>query len=264
MLKPQNRGFSLVELSIVLVILGLLVGGILAGQSLIRASELRSVGTDLNKYRTAIYAFKDKYFALPGDMSNAVKFWGAQAGATTDGIDTTCRSLSAAATGTLTCNGNADGYINAGGSAGTDVHERYRFWQHLSNAGLIEGTFSGVYGAASTRTAIIGVNVPQSRIPTVGYTMYDDAGWGYRNLISVGASFISGGVPLETASIAFKNEDVWNLDQKTDDGKPFSGRMRTPQRGFFGANCPVSNSANSDYDLSITSIACWFNYLPLQ
>ena len=66
--------FSLVELSIVLVILGLLVGGVLSGQSLIRAAELRSVTTEYSRYTTAISSFRDKYFALPGDMSNATSF----------------------------------------------------------------------------------------------------------------------------------------------------------------------------------------------
>lgn len=67
----QRNAFSLVELSIVLVILGLLVGGILAGQSLIRASELRAVTSEQARIVTAIQAFRDKYFALPGDMRNA-------------------------------------------------------------------------------------------------------------------------------------------------------------------------------------------------
>ncbi|PZP83692.1 MAG: type II secretion system protein, partial [Azospirillum brasilense] len=58
-----THGFSLVELSIVLVILGLLTGGILGGQSLIRAAELRTISTDANRYITAAQTFRDKYFA---------------------------------------------------------------------------------------------------------------------------------------------------------------------------------------------------------
>ena len=65
--STAQPGFSLVELSIVLVILGLLTGGILAGQSLIRAAELRSISTDYSRYIAAVQAFRDKYFALPGD-----------------------------------------------------------------------------------------------------------------------------------------------------------------------------------------------------
>ena len=73
----MKKAFSLVELSIVLVILGLLVGGILTGQSLIRAAELRSVTTEFSQYQTAVMTFRDKYFAIPGDMKNARDFWGA-------------------------------------------------------------------------------------------------------------------------------------------------------------------------------------------
>ena len=102
----KASGFSLVELSIVLVILGLLVGGVLTGQSLIRAAELRSVTTEYGKYSTAIRAFKDKYFALPGDMTNAIAFWGPAP----DCADT----ATTAGTGTQTCNGDGNNNIYAG------------------------------------------------------------------------------------------------------------------------------------------------------
>jgi len=69
----KRSAFTLVELSIVLVILGLLVGGTLTGQSLIHAAELRSVVKDYEKYKTAMHVFEDKYFALPGDMTNATE-----------------------------------------------------------------------------------------------------------------------------------------------------------------------------------------------
>lgn len=74
---PETEfAFSLVELSIVLVILGLLVGGVVAGQSLIRAAELRSVSTDYQRFLTATLTFRDKYFALPGDFTMASRVWG--------------------------------------------------------------------------------------------------------------------------------------------------------------------------------------------
>ena len=66
--------FSLVELSIVLVILGLLVGTVLTGKSLIRASELRSVVSQFQAFHAAHNAFKDKYFSIAGDMNNATQF----------------------------------------------------------------------------------------------------------------------------------------------------------------------------------------------
>ena len=83
----QRHAFSLVELSIVLVILGLLVGGVLSGQSLIRAAQLRSVTTQFANYRAAVFTFRDKYFALPGDMANASAFWGSAGGTGADAAD---------------------------------------------------------------------------------------------------------------------------------------------------------------------------------
>src|SRR3569833_319215 len=71
-----KAAFTLVELSIVLVILGLLDGGVHTGQSLIRAAELRSVTTQYQRFLTAVQTFRDKYFALPGDMTNAHSYWG--------------------------------------------------------------------------------------------------------------------------------------------------------------------------------------------
>ena len=84
---PLKRAFSLVELSIVLVILGLLVGSVLAGQSLIRAAELRSVATEYNKYVTASRTFRDRYFGLPGvliwkQLANAGLIEGTYSGTT--------------------------------------------------------------------------------------------------------------------------------------------------------------------------------------
>ena len=64
----HRDAFSLVELSIVLVILGLLVGGVLSGQALIQAAQLRAVSEEYTKYTTAALTFRDKYLATPGDM----------------------------------------------------------------------------------------------------------------------------------------------------------------------------------------------------
>ena len=92
----MRLAFSLVELSIVLVILGLLTGGILTGQSLIRAAEMRSIVTELQRYQTAARSFQDKYFALPGDMRNATDFWGAPG-------NNLANCPATAGTGTQTC-----------------------------------------------------------------------------------------------------------------------------------------------------------------
>lgn len=136
----EAKAFSLIELSIVLVILGLLVGGVLSGQALIRASELRSVATQHSQFLTATNSFKDKYSGLPGDIRNATRMWGAVA------APASCATT--ASTGMATCNGDGDDqikYVNSG----TTSEENFRFWQHLANAGLISGSFSGTDGGNS-------------------------------------------------------------------------------------------------------------------
>ena len=225
----RRSGFSLVELSIVLVILGLLTGGILAGQSLIRASELRAVTTEYMRYTTAFQAFRDKYFAVPGDFNNATAFWGSAGGT---GSDTTCQN--AAHTGTLTCNGNGDGAVfdNTGSNG---IQEQYHTWQHLANAGLIEGSYTAANGQ------FIGVTVPASKLSGAywharngqgyatpgGTTVYagdaNDYGVDYgKNMFrfrnTTWSTTVAGTAPL-------KPEEAWNIDKKLDDGMPGTGRI---------------------------------------
>src|SRR5690606_13638021 len=77
-MRPQKdiAAFSLVELSIGLLILGLLTGGTLGRKEMIRAAELRSGMTESQQLQTVVNAFTGKYDALPGDMKNAERFWG--------------------------------------------------------------------------------------------------------------------------------------------------------------------------------------------
>ncbi|MFZ4542088.1 MAG: type II secretion system protein [Rickettsiales bacterium] len=260
-----KRGFSLVELSIVLVILGLLVGGILAGQSLIRAAELRSVTTDITRYGTAIATFRDKYFALPGDMTNATAFWGKD--------NTNCAGNTGTAATNGTCNGNGDSTLAAGAGVGATA-EIFQFWKQLSLAGLVEGTFTGLSdpgGSATGRSANPGYNVPRSRIGNkVGFSIEfwpDTTATGsvmwigsYRNFYIFGAA-ASACCPTE--SPALKPEEAWNVDSKIDDGKPAQGKVRTFYRySYETVNGMTSHCSTTDveataaYDLSNTNVVC--------
>lgn len=264
----MRQGFSLVELSIVLVILGLLTGGILAGQSLIRASELRSVSIDMARYRTAIYAFRDKYFYLPGDMPNAVRVWGAQTGSTNDGRDNACAVLTTAATGTATCNGDGDGIINRNTGNCIPMYERFRFWQHLANAGLIEGRFSGTVNDATDfwtcRRSIIGQNVPPSRIANAGFDVLHVNGTVVGsptvNYLLFGTPFYYGpeSTYIELYDRAITPQEAWNIDNKMDDGMPYAGMLIEA----LGSNisCVTAVSATGTYRLDATAIACSLKY----
>jgi len=259
-----RHAFSLVELSIVLVILGLLTGGILAGQSLIRAAELRSISSDYQRYATSIGTFRDKYMALPGDMTNATSFWGAG----------TCPGTSAntATAQTTTCNGDGDGVIEQAEASTSTSNGLYRFWQHLANAGLIEGAYTGVSNNAAYNTTYsnIGLNVPAGRISNSGWTMYPLGVIAISDTSyfegSYGNNFVFGGG--QTSGITnianLKPEEAWSIDTKLDDGKPAVGNVLTfeSQGGATSAACSdlaasnASSRAASVYALSNTSINC--------
>jgi len=238
----EKKAFSLIELSIVLVILGLLVGGVLAGQSLIRAAELRSISADSTKYKMAIMAFRDKYFALPGDMINATSFWGDQA----TGVGS-CASASTADGTPGTCNGNGDGRL-----AYATHGEPGRLWQHMAMAGLIEGSYSGI-GILDQP----GVNIPASKLSGGGYVIaWMTTGGFYAasasdpNRIQIGRA-VTGVTGAGHALL--RPEEGWNIDTKMDDGNPYSGAMRGwTGTGFTGGGCVTGNA----YMLTNNSIDC--------
>lgn len=72
----SKRGFTLIELSIVLVVIGLIVGGVLVGKDLIETSRIRQLGMELQQIKTAITTFRGKYDCLPGDCINATTYFG--------------------------------------------------------------------------------------------------------------------------------------------------------------------------------------------
>jgi prepilin-type N-terminal cleavage/methylation domain-containing protein len=76
-MKSQQSGFTLVEIAIVLVIIGLLLGGILKGQELINSAKVKNIANDFRVIPTYIYAYQDKFKALPGDDKLATQHVGA-------------------------------------------------------------------------------------------------------------------------------------------------------------------------------------------
>lgn len=250
----NRNGFSLVELSIVLVILGLLTGGILAGQSLIRATELRSVSTEYSRYVTAVGTFRDKYFALPGDFSKATSFWTASG---------TCPGLSGTAAAGV-CNGDGSGVIR--GDA-TTSNELFGAWEHLAMAGLVEGSYSGNTGHATVfinRTPIYGTNAPVGKISSAGWMFHSQGDYtvadtlffegNYDNMLAFGTATPNGFGPV------LKPEEAWNIDTKMDDGKPGTGKVKT--REEYGTTCTdlaasaTTAASNHAYLLSNSAVTC--------
>jgi len=264
MYDESLKGFSLVELSIVLVILGLLTGGVLTGQNLIRAAELRSIPTEFQAYQTAVHTFRDKYFALPGDMTNATDFWDSAGGSgfIGDGCET------ATGTGTQTCNGDGDGTLDKGDTA-SEYIEVYTFWQHLANAGLVEGSYSGKAESLSKRNSVIGINVPASKISGAAF----EAEWVGTTSSASNTWMFPGshgnimffGTKSDTSSYfrpVLTPEEMWSVDTKMDDGLPGQGRIITyDQDAPFATTCITTNVASTaKYNLTSTDLSCTITF----
>ena len=250
----MQRGFSLVELSIVLIILGLLVGGVLAGKSMLRAAELRVVVNEGTKYTTAVVSFRDKYLGLPGDIIDGTKFWGRYS-------TTNCTTNSGAAVvATGTCDGNGDGQLATGSTTGWP-YENFQYWRQLATAGFIEGTYSGVAGTGGD--SVLNDNIPASRLSGAGWSTFykllnlaPGNTWFQLiegNVLFFGADYAGG----YTFVPALKPEEAWNLDTKLDDGFPGQGAwVAIPYGGCTTATSNTDYAAT--YKLTNNAIACGF------
>lgn len=218
-----KTGFTLIEMSIVLVIIGLLIGGIITGQSLIKTAELQSVISDMQTYKQAYNIFKTKYNCIPGDCARATELFGA---ANSD--FNACAALTTPSTGKLTCNGNGNGQI--GGSIVTTQYETFRFWQHLVNANLIKGNYTGVAGSLGGFDAVPGINTPVASIVGTGFDIiYWDTATGnsanyamnYGNVFSFGKKLQ--GLALGFGEGVFTPKEAFAIEKKIDDGFPATG-----------------------------------------
>lgn len=243
-MRPHHSAFTLVELSVVLVILGLLVGGIMSGQSLIRASELRAIPTERDKYVTALQSFRDKYHALPGDFDGAFRFWGTDCG--TDTTD--------ASTG---CNGDGNGFIESANG------ETIKTWEHLSRAGMIEGSFDGtgsVFTVSGTNRVVPSAsNVPASKLPDAYWLFNDCARPGMPGDHARGICLMVGAPGNRSYLVALPdltNGEAWNIDTKVDDGFAATGSVR----GNFALEDPVISASRLSIVSSAYALEMYRNY----
>lgn len=227
-------GFTLVELSIVIVIIGLIAAGVVAGQSLIKNSKLRSVLTTIDKYKAATLAFKLQYNGLPGDLINAQNYW------------------------STTYSGDGDGLIEvvpvtSGGS------ESLRFWQQLALAGLIEGSYSGLL---QSQNWVAGYNNPQifTKDSMLGI---DNSTPDPFSRIQLGARptctvYGGGDVQRVNNGSTISPIDVYSLDTKADDGLYDKGKIISMEGYCSGATSCISGGV---YNLTNNSIHCRVTFL---
>jgi len=119
-MRSKQSGFTLVEIAIVLVIIGLLLGGVLKGQELINSAKVKNFATDFRNIPLFIYGYQDKFKSIPGDDANAATHVTGAVNATTPG--------------TL---GNA--VLEGNWNSVTKTDESFLFWQHVRLAGLAAG-----------------------------------------------------------------------------------------------------------------------------
>lgn len=131
-LNRQQSGFTLVEIAIVLVIIGLLLGGVLKGQELINSAKVKNMIGDFRTVSTVVYGFQDRFRALPGDQTQA------QLDAAFPPANTAKACTPAAAGLCAQNNGRIDGAWNANAV----TSETFVFWQHVRLANLATGPLS--------------------------------------------------------------------------------------------------------------------------
>ncbi len=232
------RGFTLVELSIVLVIISLLVGALVGLRSYVNNARLSNVMNESKIYINAFNQFQTRYGSPPGDYATASSAW------------------------TGAGNGDGNGLIRA---ATTAVPlERYYAFQHLALAGFISGSYTGAVNG--TGGATIGLNVPGSSMDKVSF-IFDHPDQQDGILTSADSTYFAGtyGNILRIAGLNDNATNIpdqpfltpkqaYQLDDKFDDGQPGTGNIVTPISTAL-SNCATTAVSTTAAYASATTYA---------
>lgn len=151
-MRRHQAGFTLIEIAIVLVIIGLLLGGVLKGQELIVQARIKNVAADLNGVATAVLTYQDRYRALPGDDNKASTRWANAP------------------------DGNFDGTLEGRFNSTADTDESRMLWRHLRLAGFIAGDSTSATQPPNSAGGIVGLQRDAGSVTTGGSTTPEQNG----------------------------------------------------------------------------------------
>jgi len=225
-IKSSTAGFTLIEMSIVLVIIGLVIGGVLVGRNLISAATVRAQISQIEKYNTAVNTFRSKYGYLPGDIPDPY--------ATQYGF---------AARGTLPGEGDGGGVLHGVNFYGADptgqaAGETVMFWADLAQASLIEGAFNTATAATpayNLSAAALAQYFPAAKIGAGNAVIVWSGGVTGNNMMATppdGKNYYSvaivnssnGNGELNTTP-GLTVSQAYAIDTKIDDGFPQLGKV---------------------------------------
>ena len=249
-MRSKQSGFTLIEIAIVLVIIGLLLGGVLKGQELINSAKVKNMATDFRNIPLFIYGYQDKFRALPGDHHTVVAAIGATATLATTPI--TSGGLTPVActnpTGGATCTGN--GVIDGVWNTTTATDETALFWQHARLAGLAAGpTVTGDANYYPTNADGGRMGIESGAAATGGPYIQNGT-------ITVATGAVTATVPPTfmtptylMCSSGILGKYAKQLDSTIDDGEPGTGSLRVLNsnhvRGAVGMGLAAVNDSAS-------------------
>lgn len=228
--RKNEGGFTLVELAIVMIIIGLLIGGILKGQELIANAQLTATVAQIKGIDGALSTFRDKYSALPGDMLNPA---------------TRLRDCTAAP-----CNdaGNGNGRIDGQtlGNAPIISTEGLVAFPQMAAADLISGV------AITGGTPTFGSYLPEAKIGGgfwLGFTANGAAAGGITGMRPGHYMVMNGlvGAVAAASETGITATQAGQVDRKLDDGNPDAGDVQA-----IGSGCRVANA----YQEALTTASC--------
>lgn len=262
--RSKKSGFSLIELSIVLVILGLLIAGVSGGASLIKSAELRAATAEYKNFTTAMGAFQTQFDGLPGDYNGgAVPLTSAAPGAagnfSTGNAYTRPTTATLAPTyvnGVITVVGTGTGFWPNQNSLIEHLNlESLVFWGDLKNVGLDFAPNNALYNTGPLVVPVVGTTTPASKIKNSGWYIDAFSSLGslivgtapQGNIVYPGNNFILASTLTVAPSIAnsfltgtapfggiLTGTDAETIDNKIDDGLPGTGRVKAALRGSPG------------------------------